>query len=602
MNSVKNVLLPSGFYFLVFLLFYAGEASAARIKVACVGNSITENYNLPVETKYPTFLQQYLGTEGYEVKNYGISARTLLKKGDFPYWNEARYTEVLNWKPDIVIIKLGTNDAKPHNWAFKDDFKGNYIEFVQSFKNLSSQPKIYLCFPIPTFPDNWINSDDRIITGEMIPIIREVAQETGSEIIDLHTPFEGRINLVFDKVHPNAKGTNAMAQIICKKICPECPVPGGYFLQLASSDRTDHYSEITSDFGMQETEWIKLTDNDPVTDLYIESFVPGAYIQVKLDAPVKVTGYSLTSSVESSESSLKAWKVQGSTTGNRPWYPLNEQKNQQFDLSDTRVFEVSSDQPAYQYFRLVLSENSGDAALRMSEWQLFGYKGSLESSLTNNGGTISGQYAGFPGETIEKLNDRLVSTKYCVVDQNQVWMQYVSPVQTAIGKYSLTSANNLPERNPRSWTLSGSNNGSQWDVLDTQTDQEFMVRYNTLEYPVLSKEKYSMFRLNVTALNDGSTFQLAEWQIFAPDETNLTNVENIGDYRIAWFQDTRQLWVHTGENIIDKIELIDYSGKTVKFFCPGDGEFYYLPELQDGMYLVRVYAGNKSFSGKILKY
>lgn len=78
----------------------------AQIKVACVGNSITENIALSNEQKYPSILQDLLGN-GYIVRNYGIGARTVLKKGDYPYWNEERYKEVLAWNPDIVIVKMG---------------------------------------------------------------------------------------------------------------------------------------------------------------------------------------------------------------------------------------------------------------------------------------------------------------------------------------------------------------------------------------------------------------------------------------------------------------------------------------------------------------
>ena len=36
-----------------------------------------------------------------------------LKKGDRPYVNQTRYTNALNAKPNVVVIKLGTNDSKP---------------------------------------------------------------------------------------------------------------------------------------------------------------------------------------------------------------------------------------------------------------------------------------------------------------------------------------------------------------------------------------------------------------------------------------------------------------------------------------------------------
>ncbi|NJM24424.1 MAG: hypothetical protein HC859_01760 [Bacteroidia bacterium] len=74
------------FCFLLALLVTASAQEAATgataaVKVACVGNSITEGSNIEVGKRYPEQLQGLLGS-GYEVRNYGLSGRTLLKKGD----------------------------------------------------------------------------------------------------------------------------------------------------------------------------------------------------------------------------------------------------------------------------------------------------------------------------------------------------------------------------------------------------------------------------------------------------------------------------------------------------------------------------------------
>src|SRR6478609_560461 len=68
-------------------------AAAAPNKIACVGDSITEGSGLssPSTESYPARLQKLLGTN-YNVRNFGVSGRTLLKQGDFPYWKEAAFT------------------------------------------------------------------------------------------------------------------------------------------------------------------------------------------------------------------------------------------------------------------------------------------------------------------------------------------------------------------------------------------------------------------------------------------------------------------------------------------------------------------------------
>lgn len=218
MKTIRNILL------LALLCCLSALSLEAKIKVACIGNSITENAALSPSEKYPAVLQQLIGNE-YEVRNYGIGARTMLKKGNHPYWIEDRYKEVLTWNPDIVIIKMGTNDGKPSNWQYKDEFESDYIEFVNSFKSLPSKPKVYVCYPIPTVDNNFLPLDDKVIVDEIIPRVKAVAKKTKSTIIDLHTPMVGHEDMVYDKVHPNTKGTKVMARVVAKAICPKRNFP-----------------------------------------------------------------------------------------------------------------------------------------------------------------------------------------------------------------------------------------------------------------------------------------------------------------------------------------------------------------------------------------
>src|SRR5262245_35770894 len=107
-----------------FLLCLApGISATAQIKVACIGDSITEGGNLdnPSVNAYPIVLGRLLGTN-YITRNFGVSGRTLLRKGDFPYWNDPAFRNATNFAPNIVTIKLGTNDSKPQNWRYKDQF------------------------------------------------------------------------------------------------------------------------------------------------------------------------------------------------------------------------------------------------------------------------------------------------------------------------------------------------------------------------------------------------------------------------------------------------------------------------------------------------
>ncbi len=211
---------------LIFILLFLLSVSSlfAKKKVACIGNSITENVALPLEKRYPSILQDLLGSD-FDVRNYGVGARTMLRMGDHPYWNEQKYRDVLNWNPDIVIIKMGTNDAKPYNWKYRDQFEKDYIEFIESFKTLASHPKLFICYPIPTSEGNFLPVSDSLIICDLIPKINQIARQTGSEVIDLHSPLLGKEDFLYDKVHPNEKGTQVMARVVAQAICPDRHFP-----------------------------------------------------------------------------------------------------------------------------------------------------------------------------------------------------------------------------------------------------------------------------------------------------------------------------------------------------------------------------------------
>ena len=206
------------------------------VRVACIGNSITDGHGIDMRTKYgyPAHLQTMLG-DGYWVKNFGVSARTMLNKGDFPYMNELAWRDALAFKPDVVIIKLGTNDSKPENWQYGADFKKDLQQMITTLRPDLAQPvskkkgkkakavqpvgpKIYLCTPIPAFKSTW-NINDKVITDEIIPIQQEVAKQYGLQIIDLHTLYANEGDKMLDDgIHPDEKGALKMAEIIAAAI------------------------------------------------------------------------------------------------------------------------------------------------------------------------------------------------------------------------------------------------------------------------------------------------------------------------------------------------------------------------------------------------
>ena len=204
-------------------------------RVACIGNSITDGHGIDMAPKqgYPALLQNRLGSD-YEVRNFGVSSRTLLNKGDHPYMKEMAWRDALAFHPDIVIIKLGTNDSKPGNWKYGNEFEADLRQMIDQLcpptpvlnkkgkptKKMMrpASPEIYLCTPIPAFKPSWDISDS-IITHAIIPIINKVAQEEHLRVIDLHSQFGTANDLIQrDGIHPTEKGAARMADVIAGAI------------------------------------------------------------------------------------------------------------------------------------------------------------------------------------------------------------------------------------------------------------------------------------------------------------------------------------------------------------------------------------------------
>lgn len=200
------------------ILTLTGPANAADqaepIKVACVGDSITFGATIKDRKTncYPAQLGGLLG-DAYTVTNFGVNAATMLKQGNKPYWKLKQFQVAQDAQPDIVIIKLGTNDTKPDNWKHNEQFQPDYTEMVKLFQSLKSRPTVYICHPAPVVGEQW-GINDKTVREGVIPAVDKVAKETGATVIDLYTPLKDKPELLPDKVHPNAEGAKVIAQTI----------------------------------------------------------------------------------------------------------------------------------------------------------------------------------------------------------------------------------------------------------------------------------------------------------------------------------------------------------------------------------------------------
>ncbi len=194
-----------------------------KIKIACIGNSVTYGYTLPdpATQSYPALLQKKMGGK-YEVRNFGHSGATLLKKGHNPYYKTREFAEAMNFHADIAVIHLGLNDTDPRDWPnYRDDFIPDYNWLIDTLRAVNPAMKIYICTMTPIFTGH-----PRFLSStftwywQVQKLIPEIAKINHTGLIDLYETFHDRPDLITDAntVHPNTSGAEKLCEVIYKNI------------------------------------------------------------------------------------------------------------------------------------------------------------------------------------------------------------------------------------------------------------------------------------------------------------------------------------------------------------------------------------------------
>lgn len=216
MNNSKRHLL----YLLILFLLLANNrivAQTSLVKVACIGDSVTAGYLLAnaATDSYPSQLQIMMGNN-YEVKNFGHSGATLLKKGHTPYYKTKECADAIAFAPDIAIIHLGLNDTDPRNWPnYKEEFDADYTWLLDTLKKQNPKVKLYICRLTPIFNEHpRFKSGTRDWFWEIQAHIERIAKANQVGLIDLHEKLYARPDLFPDALHPNKEGATILAQTV----------------------------------------------------------------------------------------------------------------------------------------------------------------------------------------------------------------------------------------------------------------------------------------------------------------------------------------------------------------------------------------------------
>jgi gliding motility-associated-like protein len=198
------------------------------------------------------------------------------------------------------------------------------------------------------------------------------------------------------------------------------------------------------------------------------------------------------------------------------------------------------------------------------------------------GGVVSGQYPGNPNnssELIEKLVDNNTTSKYLTFYKAPLWIMWQCNTPVAAAQYALTSGNDSQGRDPKDWTFEGSNNATDWTILDTRTAEEFSGRGMTKTYTFSNTTNYTYYRLNISTMFDATsaTFQMAEWGIAGsnpPDApADVTIVTTGGQETILTWTDNADtesgFEIERSENGTDFVKVGQVNGNVTTFADKG---------------------------------
>jgi len=197
-------------FLIAMLLIIVSCAEKQPVRIACIGDSITESIKMH---NYPMQLDSILGP-GYNVLNCGRSGATLVKVSKNPIWKCNEFYNAFAFEPNIITVKLGTNDSKPENWN-EEIFLKDLQALVDTLRTIPTNPEIYLCLPVPAYSAAWAISDSVIVNG-VIPSIQKIALKNNLSVIDLYEPLDNHAEFFPDGIHPNKDGAKAIAEVLAK--------------------------------------------------------------------------------------------------------------------------------------------------------------------------------------------------------------------------------------------------------------------------------------------------------------------------------------------------------------------------------------------------
>ena len=274
--------------------------------------------------------------------------------------------------------------------------------------------------------------------------------------------------------------------------------------------------------------------DDSIRTIWFNSYEnPPAWLQYQLGggAGAALSEYSLTSGADVPSRDPGDWEFQASNDG-VTWTTLDTRSGEFFDSRlQTKSYSFKNATP-YRVYRLYITQNHGMDQYGMGGVQLAELGLGLKELLARIGNPDGGLALRNLGTNVlsTALDTRTQASRALRADEltnwfsgrakGPVWLQYeFNDAAWAIKQYDLVSSSANSATDPRDWQLLASNDGANWTVLDSQSNQVFTRRRQARRYSVSNRTFYRFYRLNITANAGGNDngIRLAEFQLWSDD-------------------------------------------------------------------------------------
>lgn len=214
------------FAFLLLGLALLPAPAAEPIRVACLGDSITEGAKVKVPESYPVQLQTLLGA-GFVVKNLGRGGATLWHGGHPNAFEELPGATA--FAPQIAVVMFGINDTRSREtsyWSHFDEFEADATKLLEALLALPDKPRILLCQPTANFADlPGMPEERKANVAERLPRLVQVRAKwtalaqryaaRGVQLVDLHAATETHPEILnVDGVHLTPAGYKLLAETL----------------------------------------------------------------------------------------------------------------------------------------------------------------------------------------------------------------------------------------------------------------------------------------------------------------------------------------------------------------------------------------------------